>query len=602
MWRTTKPTASSTVARPIPAEKRARPGRWRIRWIVAGLLVAAAGPARCGYDPAPLLRELASPAYEGRRSGEAGAERAAKRLAALCDSLGLPTPSEGRLQPFAFARAVTHADSSLSIDGAPVFDGWRLLDASASGAVESEALFCGYGIVQEGAGWDDWRGLDGAGRVALIVRQGPRGERPDDPAWVRAYALDERIARARSAGAGAVILLDNPFGAGQGPSADGPDWRLTSAGMPLLAASVELGDRLLGGPGALKARLSRLNRSKRPDPTTATLGRLRVVAAVERDEAPGWNVLARIPGRGVAARETVLLGAHYDHLGHGSDGRGPLHPGADDNASGASTALAVASDLRAHPPGPEGRRSFELALFGGEELGLLGSRAWLAGREDPPVLMVNFDMLGRLRGGELHLLGGEDHPLTAAPLRERAAAAGLSVVASRDVPGGGDHVAFRRAGLPAAMAFTGPHEDYHRPGDTVDRIDFDGLARLRPVLSGWLADLLDPRRELDAPGARLAETAGGEGGPVRVAIGIVPGYESEGGGLPVKSVRAGSPAEVAGIREGDRIAALGRFPVANIFDYTFAIRHFEAGDSVPVVLLRGEARLSVVVTLGDRIR
>jgi aminopeptidase YwaD len=567
-------------------------------WLLCAGLLARVEPY-AALNTGALLRELASEAYGGRRSGEAGAELAARRLAELADSLGLAAPAGERLQTFQFAQRVDRIDSTLSVDGLPQAAGWRVLPASASGAVTGEALFCGYGIVQPEAGWDDWSGLDAAGRIAVIVRQGPRGERPDDPAWIRAYAIEARIAAARAAGVRALIVLDNPF-TGEEPF-EGPDWRLADAGLPLLAADTAFGDLLLGGEGALRTRLGRLNRSRRPEASAAPLPNVSLELRLERHEVPAWTVRAEIPGQGAAAGQTVLLGAHYDHLGRGPHGEGPLHPGADDNASGTALALALAADLQQRiAAGPRSeRRRFELALFGGEELGLLGSRSWLARAAAPPELMINLDMVGRLRDDTLHLLGGEDHPLLRARLEQRAAAEGLSVAASAEMPGGGDHVSFRRAGGAAAMIFTGPHADYHRPEDRPERIEYAGIGRLRTVLGGLLEDCLDPGAPLDQPG-RLAESSSGEGGPVRVAIGIVPGYESEGGGLPVNFVRPGTPAEAAGLREGDRILALGRFPVTNIFDYTFAIRHFSAGETVEVVLLRGGQRLRMEVLLQER--
>jgi S1-C subfamily serine protease len=148
------------------------------------------------------------------------------------------------------------------------------------------------------------------------------------------------------------------------------------------------------------------------------------------------------------------------------------------------------------------------------------------------------------------------------------------------------------------MLFTGAHEDYHKPGDTVDKINVAGLEQVRDALAGWLPALLDPalRVSRDAP----APPARGEGAPVKVALGIVPGYESTDGGMPVQDVRPDSPAATAGLRKGDVVVALGAFPVANIHDYTFALRHFATGDQVPVVLLREGRRLQLTATLAER--
>jgi hypothetical protein len=324
---------------------------------------------------------------------------------------------------------------------------------------------------------------------------------------------------------------------------------------------------------------------------------------VERETARSWNLGAALPGSGAAARHWLLVGAHHDHLGRGADGKGEIHPGADDNASGTAMLLALAQALRDSLAGESGeRRSLAFVWFGGEELGRLGSRrlaqsapAWL----DSLDLMLNLDMLGRLENQTLWLLGGAEHPELQPGLAAVSARTGVQLSSAGESPGG-DHESFRALGLPALMLFTGAHADYHKLEDTVERLHLAGLEPVRRTLVEWLPVLLNPQLEI-LPGTVPAATPEG-GGPVRVAIGITPGYESVAGGMPVQDVKPGSAAERAGLRKGDVLLMLGRFPVANIHDYTFALRHYATGDELPVAYLRDGLRAQTTVRLEERVR
>ena len=597
--------------------------------------IVGGAPAEGAIDPVKLIRTLSSPAFEGRRSGQPGAERTALLLDSLFRAIGLETPPgmDGHLQEFEFVASVTHGPGSrfefvsgtdrpaVDAQAAPPSD-WMALDASAPGEARGEVVVCGYGIHAPDLGWDDYGDLDPGGRILLVLRGGPRGERPDER-WAVYYDLNRKIAEAEKRGALALLLAASPFREASTAIDDsGPDWRFGPRGIPLVAVSEALTDRLLEGSGlTLRGYVSLMNRLLTP--LTLALesaeNRGQPVALSLRmdsrcDWRRAWNVLGLLPGEDGPAeeeREWFLAGAHYDHLGRGADGRGEIHPGADDNASGTAMLLALAEDLANADLGRTGSRRILFACFGAEELGMLGARRLadrLPGGLAAPVCMVNMDMVGRLRDSRLLLLGGREAPGLDSLAGSLAAEHGIELHSGEGVLDAGDHSPFAKQGIPSVMLFTGTHEDYHRPGDTFDKLNLAELPRIRAFLKRYLSavadagfDPLGGRTSVSgAAGGKTASRARGTG-KIRAAIGIIPGYMSAGGeGLPVNGVRENSPAAAAGLRQGDLITSFGRFGVDNIHDYAFAIRHYRPGDTLTVGVLRDERPLRVEVILGER--
>lgn len=574
------------------------------------ILCALSAQARSMDD---LVKELCSPACQGRRAGEPGASLAAQMLEQELVALDL-APLDGfptHCSFFTFHPRTIITASSLGRvnDNGTVSplsgSGWQMLDATASGLVHAPLLFCGYGIVALESGWDDLRGHTLEGKAVLLVRQVPEGLGDASPAWREACRLERRIEAARRKGAAAVLVADSPFT--ERPEAEralGPDAVFHDAGLLLAGLSSAVADTLLAGSGGgLKNLVTHITRTRKSQVPVALPGRWEIGARLSRPEKITRNLGVAIPGKGEAARRWIVLGAHFDHLGRGADGTGPVHPGADDNASGTALLMEVARLLKSGLDSGEGeRRSLALVWFSGEEQGRLGSRtlverhpAWL----DSVDLMVNLDMVGRLRNQDLMVLGAQDHPELAGAL-ESMSRHGLTVRATGESPGG-DHESFLAAGIPAIMCFTGPHEDYHRPTDTPERLNLAGMGTIRDALVDFVPALLNPQLSIARPFHPQGEGAT-NAAPVRVAMGIVPGYESTGQGMPVQDVKAGSAAEAAGILKGDLLLSLGNFPVANIHDYTFALRHFSAGEELPVTLLRNGLRVQTRVTLTERAR
>ena len=322
------------------------------------------------------------------------------------------------------------------------------------------------------------------------------------------------------------------------------------------------------------------------------------------------NVVGVLPGRGALRFQPLILGAHFDHLGTGRFGSlapdsGRVHHGADDNASGTAMVLELARLMREDDAlrNAPARRPLVFALFSGEEEGDLGS-TWFA--EHPPaprdsvLAYLNFDMVGRLRERKLLVLGVRTAAEWPALIDSVNAAAHLDVRASGDGWGPSDHASFYAKRIPVLHFFTDLHTDYHRPSDTADLIDADGMVQVADLAA-------DLTRRLATRPARLtfvdlpppAPTAAGSGRP-RPSLGTIPDMSDEPGGVKLSGVRAGSPADSAGLRAGDVLIALGGAPVANLQDFQNALMQHQAGDRVEIRFRRGDQTLTVVATLGGR--
>jgi hypothetical protein len=321
------------------------------------------------------------------------------------------------------------------------------------------------------------------------------------------------------------------------------------------------------------------------------------------------NVVGMIPGRGALAGQALILGAHFDHLGTSHFGSlapdsGRIHHGADDNASGTALVLELARTMRERETrDARPRRAIYFVLFSGEEEGDLGS-AWYASHlpvaTDSVLAYLNFDMVGRLRAKKLIVLGvrtAAEWPALVDSINTRAQ---LDVHASGDGWGPSDHASFYAKHIPVLHFFTDLHEQYHRPEDTADLIDADGMVQVEEF-AGDLVRRLQVRRSrltfVDVPPP--TPVASGDARP-RPTLGTIPDMSDEPGGVKLTGVRAGSPADSAGLRGGDILIGIGGMVVANLQDFQNALMQHHPGDHVEIRFRRGDQTLTVTAILGGR--
>ena len=325
----------------------------------------------------------------------------------------------------------------------------------------------------------------------------------------------------------------------------------------------------------------------------------------------GKNVIGILPGSDPVLRnQTVVLGAHYDHLGRGGfgsldpDSTGQVHNGADDNASGAAALIQVAARLAASPPA----RTVVFIAFSGEELGLLGSAHYV---KDPiyplasTLAMVNLDMVGRLRNGRLIVYGARSAKEFPALLDSLNWYAGFDLKAQGDGYGPSDHSSFYAAKRPVLHLFTDLHEDYHRTTDDWQKVNYDGLKRVADFSLGLvtaLANRTRPLTFLGQPHPTPAQTAAATPGlpGYGAYLGTVPDMTGSPGGVRLVGVRAGSPAEKAGLRGDDIITRIGRTETPDLQAMTDALRSHKPGETVEIVVRRGAAVTTLRAILGTR--
>jgi Tol biopolymer transport system component len=574
------------------------------------------------------VRYLASDALEGRLTGSRGCLHAADYIAAALKAAGAQPLGSGTdyFQGFEFSAGVNvlaHGTSLVveSMDAAPanfvVERDVRPLAFTESGSVEGEVVFVGYGLTMPGAGgeaYDAYAGVNVSNKVVLALRYVPEAVDAKRRAELNRYAgLRYKALLARTHGAKALLVVSGPASpnAGQlvGLSSDGS---LSGSGIVAASITTNVAQALLAPGGRSLAQLQAALDSENPHAESGFVlprVRVRLAAQVERVRQSDRNVLGVVPpAAGGPGAEYVLLGAHYDHLGRGETGgfgikdeEGQVHNGADDNASGVAALLelaaAVAAERRSRPESFQ--RGVAFAFWSGEEMGLLGSSHFAA---HPPLPLtnvtayLNFDMVGRLRDNKLILQGVASAAGWKRLIERRNISAGFDLSLQDDPYLPTDTTAIYPAGIPVLAFFTGSHEQYHRPTDDADTLNFEGLERVTRFARSLALDLAHETARLEYVNVERSRGAGGGRETLRAYLGTVPDYAAELKGVKLSGVRAGSPADKAGLKGGDVIVEFGGQTIANIYDYTYALDAVKIGQPVTIGVTRGADRLTLSVT------
>jgi hypothetical protein len=587
---------------------------------------------------------LADDAREGRAPGTAGIEAAADHIAAAFREAGLKTPpgpgTDGYFQPFTLTgRPSLDPDPTLRLAGPEgrAIKGEEKADFTPlaigdGGKVEGAPIvFVGYGITAKDEAkaldYDDYNGLDVRGKAVLILRHEPRQDREDSPFDgkndSRFAALQHKATNAFQRGAAAIVLVNDAFSLKD----DGKDELLPFNGrgsdlmspLPILMATRGFANKLLQAAGLpdLAALESAIDADLKPHSAPLPGWTLDTTVEIRRPQVQTRNVIGVLEGAGPLASETIVVGAHYDHLGRGGLFSGSLamlskeiHNGADDNASGTALVIELARRL-ARRADPLPRRVVFMA-FSGEERGLLGSKHYVEHPVFPlssTVLMANFDMVGRLNAKEeLTLWGTGTTPGLDTLVDVLGKSAGFTVKKMPDGLGPSDQQSFYLENIPVVFAFTGDHLDYHRPSDDVERINFAGMARIADFAELLLLEVIRrPRRpefvKVQRPGRGGGDPhASGDPGRLSVSayLGSVPSYGDDVKGVKLQGVRPDSPADKGGLRGGDIVVGFGGKPVENIYHYTESLGQHKPGDTVEVVVQRDGKNVTLSVTLGRK--
>ncbi|HEX4129112.1 MAG TPA: M20/M25/M40 family metallo-hydrolase [Pirellulales bacterium] len=345
-----------------------------------------------------------------------------------------------------------------------------------------------------------------------------------------------------------------------------------------------------------------IDRGPTPHSKELTGWRLTGEITVNRTEAEVKNVLAELPGSGPHADETIVIGAHYDHLGWGGEGsfvpdKKEIHNGADDNASGTAALLEVARRL-ASLGHPLPRRVVFIA-FTGEERGLLGSARYCAHPLvplDKTVAMLNMDMVGRLTDDKLIIQGFDTAPEFRPMVDQSNERLGFKISTQSGGFGPSDHSSFYGHKIPVLHFFTGVHKDYHRPTDDFEKINVPGMRRVAELVADVAVSIAESDTRPTYTASKEKKGTMGSGGD-RPYFGSVPDFAQDEPGYKLSGVSKDGPAEKAGIQAGDIIIKLGDSRIGNLEDFDSALRKHKAGDKVPVIVKRDGTEVTITVTL-----
>lgn len=614
-----------------------------LSFALAGLVLAdASAEGRVAAD----VRFLASDELEGRGVGTPGLERAADYIGAEFRKAGLQVPGDLTTyyqalnmtvgaelgKPNELALAGPSGEISLVVDR-----DFRPTSFGGQGAFSGPVVFAGYGITAPDAHYDDYAGIEAKGKVVLVMRQEPHTQDPHDAfegnQLTRHSDLRNKAANAAQHGAAALLLVSDPTSlkeqARTAPSAGGASGQATGtlgsasaadallkfgyggwdnpSSMPIVHITREAADRLLKASAGtdLAALESEIDKKVTPHTVPLEGWQCRGVVSIVRRQAEVKNVIGVLEGSGPRANETIVVGAHYDHLGRGAPGSlapdsHEIHHGADDNASGTAAVVELARRLgRREKPLP---RRIVLVAFTGEEAGLVGSAHYVRHPVVPleqTAAMVNLDMVGRLKDDKLTVFGTATAKEFPALLDELGRKRGLKIQKNADGFGPSDHSSFYGKNIPVLHLFTGTHSDYHRPSDTADKVNLAGLARVCDFLEDLVTSLATREARVQFVQAPASPQRAAARSGDMPSLGTVPDYAQEVEGVALSGVRAGGPADKAGIKGGDVIIRLGEKPIKNIYDYTYALRALKPGQKVAVVVRRGDKELKLEAMLGQ---
>ena len=590
--------------------------------------VAASAAAQVSLDTRAIVEYLAADELEGRLTGSPGIRMAADYVIERLEAIGAePLPGAGGFrQAFSYTAGVADTGTTMRITGSGGTrvagaggDGTdgpsvRALSFSDTGAAEGRFVFAGYGLSvpeTDDFSYDSYATLDVADKIVVVFRYFPEDAEGELRATLARYAgLRYKALAARERGAAGLVVVTGPRSPNAGalvPLAF--DTAVSDSGIVAVSVDGALGAAIIESAGepveAVQASLDTAN----PHVTGFDLPLEGAVEArLEKRQATGYNVVGHLPPTEAAARDKpyVMLGAHYDHLGRGRGGdslargaeAGQIHNGADDNASGVAAVLAAGARLAGAARG----RGIILALWSGEELGLLGSADFVA-QEPVPMdsiaAYLNFDMVGRLRNGTLNLQAVGSSSIWTGLAEELNEPVGLNLTFVADPYLPTDVRSLNASRVPSLNFFTGSHEDYHRPTDDADTLNYEGLDRIVDLATALAANLANRPDAPDYVRVQEVQQRGG-GATMRIFTGTIPDYTQEVEGLALSGVVGGGPAEAAGLRGGDVIVGLAGRTVTNVYDYMYALDLLRAGEPAEVVFVRGGERMAA--TLVPRVR
>lgn len=520
------------------------------------------------------ISTLASDEFGGREPGTKGEELSRNYIIGEFTEIGLePKGTNGFLQPFTFTKSVKagpatqlKADAQLFVAG----DEFYPLAYSANASIKGKLLDIGYGINAPSLQYNDFADkTDLKGKIFLIDASTPDKGGPHSK-YSEFSDLRARIDTAIAKGAAGVLFYTNDQELKE-PKLE-TKMRITPSKIPVLYVTRGKGSQLKTG---MMVEMS---------------------AEIVREEATGNNVLGYINNN---AEYTVIIGAHYDHLGHGGEeslyrGEPAIHNGADDNASGVAGVIELARYLKKNA---SKNNNYLFMAFSGEEKGLLGSGHYT---KNPNIdlskvnYMLNMDMIGRLKPEEpVLIINGAGTSDAWKITMNYINVPGLRTKTTESGVGPSDHTSFYLKNIPVLHFFSGTHNDYHKPSDDEPLINYQGELNILDYMIQLILRL-DDKGKLNF--IKTKDDSNEESPRFKVTLGVVPDYAFEGQGMRIDGVSDGKPAQKAGLKQGDIVIRIGEIPVTDMMSYMKALGKFNKGEKARVIVLRGKEEVSTEVT------
>ena len=560
------------------------------------------------------VQYLASDELEGRAAGSEGNHKAADYLKRYFKGFGVKPVGGSYFQEFKVTTDVQLAEgNSVAVTNNNQTTEWKLeeeyipLAFSENSTVSGEVVFAGYGITAKDLEYDDYAAVDVENKIVVIFRESPDFEDPHGK-FSQYISLNYKIRNARDHKVAGVIFIN--------PPSDEEDELFplkrmkgdAKVGIPAIHAKRTLIEALLPSGKELAKIEEAIKSATKPQSFAMPDVRMEMTTALHFVEKPTANVLGMVAGADPnLSEEYIIVGAHYDHLGWGGDGsrnsdkEPAIHNGADDNASGTAALLEIAYRIAQNPL----PRPVIFIGFSAEEMGALGSGYYCKNPLIPlekTILMLNLDMVGRMKDNKLQVTGTGTSSHWDSLVDSLAEVYGLTVSKSADGYGPSDHASFYAKDIPVLNLFTGLHDDYHRPTDTWDKLNFEGLVTITDFATDIVKSVAHFNERPDFIKVKTSARSG-QNMAFRVSMGIVPDYADHPKGMRISGVREGGPGAEAGIQDGDILIKFGDTEIKNIYDYTYALGLYKHGDKVKIVVLRGEnedQEVTLEVTLKGR--
>ena len=559
------------------------------------------------------IKYLSSDKLEGRSPGSQGSKKAIKYITKHWEAQGvLPAGTKKYEQPFSFINNVSLGSRNIlrirnSKSRYKVKEDFIPLGWSGSGNIDESVVFVGYGFdIDDSLSWNDYINVNVNKKWVLMFLNGPDGNSPHSPYGYH-KKLYNKVITARDHGAGGILLLERtekenklqPLVYRQSAS---------SAGLPIIQITHEIANDILKNNERKISDLRSIIDKKLSSISFELERRVSASVNLKFEKETATNIIGFIEGSDpILKNEYIVIGAHYDHLGYGGHRSGSLNPdslqihnGADDNASGTAGVLELSHKLMMNKRSLG--RSIITICFDAEEKGLLGSKFYTQNPTknlEQTTLMINMDMIGRLDEKAV-TVGGTGSAKDLSDIVENVQKK-HSLKIEKNMSGmdfgRSDHASFYKENIPALFFFTGAHQDYHKPTDDWDKIDYQGEKDILNFLYDLIIQLSNIEQKLLFTEI-IDKSPNNESPSFNVTFGVIPSYGSQKVGMEIDGIsRKGGPADKAGMKKGDVIIEINRKKVRNIYDYMARLADLKNGDKIIVKIIRDTEEMELILEL-----